>query len=124
MRTRVLSLCLMALCLTAPACPPAPVPPPDLVPEAGTDSAVDAIAPSIPDAAPNPAQDALSPPPSACAQACANLNALGCPEGAKLPDCVDTCLHADGKITNLAPACLATAKTKAAARKCGSVRCP
>ncbi len=58
-----------------------------------------------------------------CADACARLRVLGCQEGA--PACEGTCTHARVTgLTELHPECLATAATKADARRCGSVTCP
>jgi hypothetical protein len=93
------------------ACPPSPVPP---------DGGVDAGPPSPEiDAAP-PVEAGTSP----CALACANLAAIGCKEGLA-PSCTTACEHAqEARITDLHPACLAAAKTKASARACRSVACP
>ena len=68
-----------------------------------------------------------TPPPlptDVYAGACANLAAIGCQEGAK-PNCAAVMQRAqESAITDLHPACLATATSKEAARACGSVRCP
>lgn len=99
---------LLALVALA-ACVPSPQPP---TPDADA-SGVDA---SSLDAAPDT-------PTSACALACANLASLACAEG-KSPACTSTCEKANGTLTDLHPACLVNARTKADARKCGSVACP
>lgn len=62
-----------------------------------------------------------------CTQACANLVAIGRPEGSSDggASCVATCQHTQAtKVTDLKPSCLAGAKSKADARACGSVACP
>jgi len=54
---------------------------------------------------------------------CAHLAALTCAEG-QAPNCAAVFAHAqDSGLTDLKPACLASATTKEAARKCGSVQC-
>ena len=59
----------------------------------------------------------------AIARACQNLATLGCAEGNA--SCVTTMQHAQSTgITDLKPACLAAAKSKADVRACGSVACP
>ena len=111
-----IAVVLMAL---TPACPPSPAPPkPD---------ASDAAPPTpITDA--QPPQEASLPPPPAdggstpCAAACANLAALGCQEG-KAPNCRSVCEHSQGTITDLHPAELAKARTKAEVRAL-KVACP
>jgi hypothetical protein len=93
---------LVAALLAVPGCPPSP-----LQNDAGTDASPDDL-------------DAAS---SACARACKNLAALGCSEGTT-PNCVATCQHTQSaKLVDLHPVCLADAKSKAAARGCGSVTC-
>lgn len=81
-------------------------------------------------AAPPPAPDVGPAPlhvsdsgPTGCHTACVNLAALGCPEGGA--SCDLTCVHvvASG-LTDLRVDCLTAAKTKEAARACGSVSCP
>jgi hypothetical protein len=63
-------------------------------------------------------------PPGSCSLACSNLKTLGCDEGIKT-SCVSTCLSATlAKLTNLHTDCLGKARSKAEARKCGSVTCP
>ena len=61
-----------------------------------------------------------------CASACANLSALGCPEGNPSggKSCAETCEHTQSThLTDLKPACLSAARTVADARACGSVAC-
>lgn len=60
----------------------------------------------------------------ACGRACANLKALGCPEGTDAAQCSAACSHAQGGTFDLHPECLAAAMTPDSARGCGSVRCP
>lgn len=54
---------------------------------------------------------------------CQHLADLGCPEG-RAPECAAAFsrIH-EGKMSDLAPACLMAAKTPFAARQCGSVIC-
>jgi hypothetical protein len=66
-------------------------------------------------------------PPNAsgdlCFDACKTLEWLECSVGSD-PKCVETCKRVqEERITNLNPACLASARTQEEARKCGSVRC-
>lgn len=113
-------------CACCPACTPSPSPAP-VPPNDGGDSgtgpppapAVDAAAPiAIDDASATTTADA-----GACANACANLASLGCPEGVA-PDCVSVCDHTQAtKLTDFKPDCLAAAKSQAAAKACGSVSC-
>lgn len=116
---------LATFALAMQACPPSPAPvPPD---------ASDASSPPPPDPPDaSPTIDAAPPAPDAstdggsslCALACANLVALGCAEG-KAPNCVATCQHTQASpITDLHTACVATKRTKADVRACGSVACP
>ena len=63
-----------------------------------------------------------------CAKACANLRRLDCPEG-DAPDggrsCESVCEQARASHRiDLKPLCLASAKTREAARACGTVACP
>lgn len=63
----------------------------------------------------------------ACAKACKNLKALGCPEAERLDGgstCYAVCAKAEqsGKF-GLHPSCVAAAKTAGEARNCGSIRC-
>ena len=120
MRSYVATFVLAALAL-APACSPStPQPkPPEATPDAATAPIGDAASPSNGDA---------SPPTAGgdCAAACANLAALGCPEGAPKSgqSCVEVCNHAQSShLTDLKPACLAAAKTAADARACKTVKC-
>lgn len=109
---------LATMCLAAcAACPPKPNPDPiGPVPDAeitASDSGTAGDAPAAqPDASP------------AASVACANLRRLGCKEGLD-PNCevvFDRVL--DAHLTDLRPACLTSAKTKAEARACKSVDCP
>lgn len=96
------------------ACPPDPLPP---------DGGTDAGPPTpVADAGPPPAPVDASTPAVA---ACANLAALGCPEGAAAT-CAPTIDHVLAvKLTPLNVACLTSAKSKTAVRACGPfVRCP
>jgi hypothetical protein len=71
-----------------------------------------------PDPVPQPV-----PSGSACVRACSNLEALKCPEGLD-PSCAEACQKVqDGRLTDLAPECLAAAKTPAEASACGTVTC-
>lgn len=98
------SLLLAALAAAVPGCPPSPL---------QNDSGADAAPPDDLDAA-----------SSACARACRNLAALGCSEGTAT-SCTATCQHTQtARLVDLHPTCLADAKSKAAARACGSVDCP
>lgn len=54
----------------------------------------------------------------ACASACANLRLLACPEAGDFDACATACRHANGALTDLAPACVAKAATPAAVRAC------
>jgi hypothetical protein len=112
MRLQMLVL-LLPLLLLAPACPPPPAP---LPPFDGGDGGIVIVDASVPDTG----SDASM---SVCQAACANLRALGCREG-DAGNCVATCEHANGVLTDLHPKCLAGARTKAQARDCRSVDCP
>lgn len=88
------------------------------------------VAPTVEDAA-APIVDAAiadtaAPVLDTCSQACANLRALGCPEGA--PDagesCEVVCRHTAAGPFNLNPTCLQAAKNVAAVRACKTVSCP
>ena len=58
-----------------------------------------------------------------CAEACANLARLKCPEGLDV-SCTASCLSAQAaRLTDLKPACLASADSIEAARACGTVTC-
>lgn len=63
----------------------------------------------------------------ACGNACAQLAQLGCPEANPNPGgegCYAVCAKAEAtKKFTLKPACLTAAKTIAAVRACGTVRC-
>jgi hypothetical protein len=63
-------------------------------------------------------------PTSLYGEACANLNALGCPEGAKANCAAVMQTAQEAHLTDLRPSCLAAAKTQDEARACGSVTCP
>ncbi len=125
------SIALLALfavvCLVG--CPtPTPVNP-------GPDAA-DAVAPpqpipsapdasqSIVDAAPMPVAEAGG---SACQLACANLRSFGCKEGDPTGkgdgECEKVCDHTSTGAFSIKPDCLAAAKSAAAVRACGTVRC-
>ena len=95
MRTVIASIAVLVASLGADCRPPSPQPPAPVGDAGGT----------------------------LCSVACANLAGLDCPEG-RAPNCTTTCEHAqDTRLTDLRPACLALAHTKAEARACGSVRC-
>jgi len=76
---------------------------------------------------PAPLPPPPGPSPDVYASACANLAAIGCPEGAR-PNCARVMQDAqEAHLTDLHPECLAgLAKTasKEEARACESVRCP
>lgn len=62
-------------------------------------------------------------PAASYADACANLAALGCQEG-NLANCASRLQALDADhLTYVDVACLAGAKSPAAARSCGTVRC-
>jgi hypothetical protein len=69
------------------------------------------------------AQDAQSSPlaaqPSSCADACANLVLLKCPEGLR-GDCESSCLHGS-EITDFKTTCLAHAASVDEVRRCGTL---
>lgn len=76
-------------------------------------------APAAPDSGDADASFEPAEAASSCAKACKNLAALGCSEGAAA-DCTVTCQRTQAaRLTDLKPACLSTAKTKAGARACG-----
>lgn len=103
---RVAALLLLSLA----ACPPPAVQP-----------VVDASDGAPPDAAPPLAGDAADT--TGCADACANLARLRCPDGLE-PNCVATCVHAQlSGLTDLHTACLARAVSLQAAIGCHSVKC-
>ncbi len=117
-----IAILFVAIAITG--CPPKPAPSP---PDASDASPP----PDIPDAAPT--VDAAPPAPdasvdaglSACGRACVNLVTLGCREGQPFGSCVLVCERATSTpLTDLHTSCVAGAKTKAAARSCGSVACP
>jgi hypothetical protein len=63
------------------------------------------------------------PDPTDYSMVCQHLADLGCPEG-KAPECaVAFARIQEGKMSDLAPACLMAATTPVAARACGSVLC-
>jgi hypothetical protein len=101
---------LMALdsCLAA-GCPSGPPPHPVLPPPDAADSA---SAPAAPEAS--------TPQAATCEGMCANLRAIGCPEGAFL-DCADICRKAlaDPGVPHPNVACVAAAQGQGAARACG-----
>jgi hypothetical protein len=73
-------------------------------------------------ATPSPTPDP-PPGPDIYGAACANLAAVGCPEGSR-DNCAEVMQQAqEAHLTDLHPTCLAAAKTQDAARACGSVRC-
>jgi hypothetical protein len=106
---RIASLVALAA-VALVACIPSPQPP--------TPDADASPPPDTPDAAPELDAHRKSP----CDLACANLVTLGCPEGKST--CAATCEKANGTVTDLHTSCLVNARTKADARKCGSVSCP
>jgi hypothetical protein len=109
----VLSTCQS--CGTTPF-PPVPPGPPPAVTDGGPilpDSGLDMSLPDLP-------EDSTL---SLCRAACANLLALGCPEG-KAPACAADCRMAQlGRITDLHPDKIAKAKSIAEVRAIGSVAC-
>lgn len=86
--------------------------------------AIDACPPSPQPPAPD-ASDAAPPRPgTSCNVACAQLAVLSCQEGLD-PNCATVCQHAiDQRITALPLDCWTAARTKEAARACGSLACP
>jgi hypothetical protein len=75
---------------------------------------------------PPPSRDASPEPPADCAEACANLERLGCPEGrpASGANCVDVCDHAESTgVFSMRMACVASARSVGEVRACGTVRC-
>lgn len=100
-------------------CPrPSPVPPSPDASDAGN---------TTPDPGPDEDPEALLDAGAVCPAACARLRRLGCPEGAPAPggdSCVGTCINARAKHTvDLRPECIAKARTKSEAIKCGTVDC-
>jgi hypothetical protein len=116
-------------------CPPHPQP---VVPDSSQDASADAgaaLPPTDAQDASTGALDAGDPDGGdldaarypACAKACATLGKLGCPEAATVDggqSCYAVCGHAaETKKFDFKAPCLATAKTIADAKACGSVRC-
>jgi hypothetical protein len=58
--------------------------------------------------------------PATCANACAVVQRLRCPEG---PSCLAECQKAQGKVVDLKLSCLVAAKTVAQLQACGTVAC-
>lgn len=138
MKKLILALVALAVLLAAncnpppvPPAPPSPVadaaPPPPVIVDAAPAPAptptvvADAAPPPAPDAGPTPV------PLTPVGAACFNLAAIKCSDGIA-PNCVATLQHVvdfqaanHGKAPPLA--CLAGAKTAAAARACGFVSC-
>ncbi|GAC1475546.1 MAG: hypothetical protein PVSMB8_00130 [Vulcanimicrobiaceae bacterium] len=130
----VLFVCaILAGATVALSCKPPVTPPPDAsdahaTVDAGTD-VPDATLPQDASEAPD-ATKPPPPPPDAstgdCAAACANLRALGCPEGAEDAGqgCTAVLCHAEGSgKLDLKMACVKAAKTKDELAKCGTVKC-
>lgn len=86
--------------------------------------AVSLVACPYTDKPPAPPQpDASDSGAPTCASMCANLSAMGCPEGAA--GCDATCRHVQvTRLTDLPIACLSAARSKPEARACGSLACP
>lgn len=103
MKLSILTAAAIGLLSFAAACPPAPAP------QASDAGAADA--------------DPCASTAADCDPACRNLALLGCPEGNPIASCVATCAAAQGKVTDLKPACLARAKTQEEARAVGTVKC-
>lgn len=106
-------LTMPVLAMACAGCPTPPAPTPG-VPDAEitvADAGVAIAEAGVPDASP------------AAAAACANLRRLGCSEGFNSCESVfDQVL--DAHLTDLRPACLTSANSKAEARACKSVKCP
>lgn len=136
MRTVNAVMVLALSCLLAYACvgcPPRPQPVP-VAPDGSQDASVDVGAPNSTDAALDASMGVLDAGEDldaarypACAKACINLGALGCPEARAVDggqSCYAVCAHAEETHKfDLKPACLAAAKSIAEAKACGSVRC-
>lgn len=101
-------------------CPPHPVPP---TPDA--DAAVFHVDAGEPIDA-QPTDVGLGPDADEADRVCAQLAALGCPEAfPKTGTCAGTVRKTQAaKLTDLHPACLIAATSKAEARACKSVTCP
>jgi hypothetical protein len=123
--TLVAFACYAAMAVAISGCPATPPTSPQN--DAADVQAPDVVAP-VQDAAQSivDAANADIVNASPCSKACANLRALGCPEGA--PDagesCEVVCKHTENGPFNLKPACLEAAKTVAAVRACKTVTCP
>lgn len=117
MRRLALLGLLVAGCHPTPA--PAPVPGPA---DAGTTMPVDAPAATE---ATDAGQDDFDGARAGCGAACANLAALGCPEGADGPRCVDACAHVTRSrlVREWSPGCQVRAHTREAARSCAGIVC-
>lgn len=73
---------------------------------------------TVPAPTPTPGPDVTDYP-----AVCQHLAELGCPEG-NAPECAAAFQRfQEGRMTDLAPACLMAAKSPAEARACGSVLC-
>lgn len=94
-RLSIIGAAIVSLGALAPACPPSPQPP-------------------------DGGQDAGS---TVYTRACANLDVLGCPDGAaSRPNCAAALEHmVTARTANLDPACVAAATSKSAAQACGPV---
>lgn len=95
------------LTIGAASCPPPVVPP-------AVDASVDAPPPNVVDAS-----SATDGAPT-CVNACAQLKAVGCPEG-KASNCVDAlcAVNASPKFQHYSLSCLVQANTKTLVQMCG-----
>lgn len=110
------TLLFFGFALALSACPQAPLTP---LGDADADVVVTTVAEAgVVDSAPVASDQ--------CAQACANLRKLGCPEGSSV-DGGDSCERVCGVtyvgVFNIKPACVASASSVAGVRACGTVRC-
>jgi hypothetical protein len=60
-----------------------------------------------------------------CSRACAQMRALGCPEGYKQDggDSCDVICTRAMRTLSIAPSCIIDARTRAEVRSCGAIRC-
>ncbi len=138
MKKLMMLVLFMLPCLAFTACPPTPVVP---TPDADATADVTTVVVTVDDAAltdvnvavedGHARKDASPPvvdagPPTLCQLACANVAKYPCIENSfdGGSGCLAVCTQTDtSKVFDMKPKCLADAKTLAALKACGTVKC-